>query len=1078
MDNAINTVVTEKALADLEKLAKLVLEADKAFIKASQSGHDFSKTMSTPPKTSNELNNQLKTTNDLLKQLVSNSKQSQTATDNLIKTTEKSVQANKSLNQEKRNQIINDREERKNLDANAIANSNLTSYIQKLSVERAKASRIVADLNAQVAMGTALTEGQSAELAQATASFQKYDNAIKAGKKSIGDAREYVGQYERANLGLVNSVNQIVREVPSATFGIQTFFLAISNNVPIMVDEIKTAVQANKQLAKSGEATVPVWKQVAGALFSFNSILNIGLLVLALYGKEIGKFFTEITKGTQSLNDGTKALLDFQNAQTKGVENTKNELQIYREYVKIAGDKSLGYQKQKIAIDYLKSSYPGLLKSLSDEQIMKLKGSEIDKKIESALGYGERYKANLQEIQSINKKIETYKAEINARVQYFTRLKELEKERYDTSRSGREILDTVEKINLLKQEEKLRKESVENEIISGASTAQLQESLISLQDLYSSSLKQSQILKEKSIILEEKDTNSKDDNTRAIKLNTKAREDYLASEYELWRLRTQNQSDRNKEIMNDEASGYELRLMASEQYYANELDLANRAAEEELRVLAFTTDERKRVAENEFTNSKEQLDGWLKNSKISRSQYNKGLKDAEKQLQYDRDGIIKDATNQQNIIYENQAQRLINLNRDLVGEMQKAWNEINFGKADVLIDERSLKGFEDLGKLLKGIGDDMPIGEIKTKLAEINRLQEENARIIRRAELQVALDRAEAEKKRIENAIQRDGVLNNLTQKEIDAQKNSNQTLIDLDKQIIKSKGDIAKADNETTQIQIDNALKVKEAKLSAQIELGQALGGLTNQLFQNQIDTYDREIEKSNEYYDSLLENAERGSEQEQLLQEEKQRKEEELQKRKISLQRKQAIFNKLLSVAEIVISVQQEIAKNNALLGTVLAQPINALALASGAIRIATVMATPLPQYKDGRGKGKDEFAVVGDGGRSEVIQRGNGKIEVTPSVPTITHLGKDDIVHKSLDDFERSRLAIQNASIMASFGKQSNQLQMFDYYLGRELHGISNKIEKGIEKGFKKAKIYNNVNMPKIDIGHLHYKNSGLT
>lgn len=146
--------------------------------------------------------------------------------------------------------------------------------------------------------------------------------------------------------------------------------------------------------------------------------------------------------------------------------------------------------------------------------------------------------------------------------------------------------------------------------------------------------------------------------------------------------------------------------------------------------------------------------------------------------------------------------------------------------------------------------------------------------------------------------------------------------------------------------------------------------------------------------------------------------------------------------------------------------------------AIRTATVLATPLPQYKDGRGKGKDEFAVVGDGGRSEVIQRGNGRIEVTPSVPTITHLGKDDIVHKSLDDFERSRLAIQNASIMASFGKQSNQLQMFDYYLGRELHGISNKIEKGIEKGFKKAKIYNNVNMPKIDIGHLHYKNSGLT
>ena len=1080
MENAINKVVTEKALADLEKLTDSVLKADEALIKASQSANAFSKTMSIPPKTSDALNKQLQETQRILKELQNDYKKQETALANLQKKYEGLSAAKKQGNATDRQTIIDNREIRKELDGQAIANSNLTSYIQKLSVERAKASRIVADYNAQVAMGTALTEEQSAELAQATASFQKYDSAIKAGKSSIGDAREYVGQYERANLGLVNSVNQIVREVPSATFGIQTFFLAISNNVPIAVDEIKRAVEANKALKQQGEATVPVWKQVASAVFSFNTILNVGLLVLALYGKEIGKFFTEIIKGTQSLKDGTKALLDFQNAQTKGVENTKNELQIYREYVKIAGDKSLGYQKQKIAIDYLKSSYPGLLKSLSDEQIMKLKGSKLDKEIEATLGYGERYKANLEEIQSINKKIEAYKAEINARVQYTTRLKELSKE-IDDSRRGKEILAAGEKIKLLHQQEKLRKESVKDEIISGASTAQLQESLISLQDIYSSSLKQSQVLKEKSIILEEKDTKSTDDNTRSIKLNTKAREDYLASEYELWRLRKQNESNRNKEIMNDEASGYQLRLMASEQYYANELDLANRAAEEELRVLAFSTEERKRVAENEFLNEKERVEKMLANEKVTSEQRAlliKQLKDAEKQLQYDRDGIIKDATNQQNIIYENQAQKLINLNRELVGEMEKAWNEINFGKADVLIDERSLKGFEDLGKLLKGIGDDMPIGEIKTKLAEINRLQEENARIIRRAELQVALDRAEAEKKRIENAIQEDGVSNNLTQKEIDAQKNSNQTLIDLDKQIIKSKGDIVKADNETTQIQIDNALKVKEAKLSAQIELGQALGGLANQLFQNQIDGYDREIEKSNEYYDSLLENAEKGSEQEQLLQEEKAKKEEELQKRRIALQRKQAIFNKLLSVAEIVLSIQQEISKNNALLGTVLAQPINALALASGAIRIATVMATPLPQYKDGRGKGKDEFAVVGDGGRSEVIQRGNGKIEVTPSVPTITHLGKDDIVHKSLDDFERSRLAIQNASIMASFGKQSNQLQMFDYYLGRELHGISNKIEKGIEKGFKKAKIYNNVNMPKIDIGHLHYKNSGLT
>jgi len=40
-------------------------------------------------------------------------------------------------------------------------------------------------------------------------------------------------------------------------------------------------------------------------------------------------------------------------------------------------------------------------------------------------------------------------------------------------------------------------------------------------------------------------------------------------------------------------------------------------------------------------------------------------------------------------------------------------------------------------------------------------------------------------------------------------------------------------------------------------------------------------------------------------------------------------------------------------------------------------------------------------------------------------------------------------------------------FDYYLGKELNGISGKIEKGIEKGFKRAKIVNS-NVNNIDLG----------
>jgi len=100
--------------------------------------------MSTPPKTSDALNKQLQETQKILKQLQDDYKKQETALANLQKKYEGLATAKKQGNATDRQTIIDNREIRKELDGQAIANSNLTSYIQKLSVERAKASRIVA----------------------------------------------------------------------------------------------------------------------------------------------------------------------------------------------------------------------------------------------------------------------------------------------------------------------------------------------------------------------------------------------------------------------------------------------------------------------------------------------------------------------------------------------------------------------------------------------------------------------------------------------------------------------------------------------------------------------------------------------------------------------------------------------------------------------------------------------------------------------------------------------------------------------------------------------------------------------
>jgi len=279
---------------------------------------------------------------------------------------------------------------------------------------------------------------------------------------------------------------------------------------------------------------------------------------------------------------------------------------------------------------------------------------------------------------------------------------------------------------------------------------------------------------------------------------------------------------------------------------------------------------------------------------------------------------------------------------------------------------------------------------------------------------------------------------------------------------------DIAREETEKEKQAFEEMVRFKKEMSN---QLYQSLKELGNQLFENTINRYDREIEKSNQYYDTLIENSEKGSEQEKRLIEEKEKAEEDLRKRQVQAQRRQAIFNKILAVGEIAVETAKNITK-------AFPNPVlMALAAGLGVAQTAVVLATPLPQYKDGRKGGPAEKAVVGDGYVNEFIEKPDGRIYITPNKPTLVDLGAGDIVHKDTNELMQSKPAIMRASIMASLTNQSNQLKAFDYYLGKELKGLPDKVEKSIEKGFKKAKNQIYVKMPDIDIEHFNYRNRGF-
>jgi len=117
-------------------------------------------------------------------------------------------------------------------------------------------------------------------------------------QQAYGKHNMDVGNYKKAFDGLGFSVTQLAREMPAFANSMQTGFMAISNNLPMFFDEIQKIKQANVELKASGQATKSVFSQVGSAVFSFQSLLSIGVTLLTVYGAKV----IEWLSGTEKQN--------------------------------------------------------------------------------------------------------------------------------------------------------------------------------------------------------------------------------------------------------------------------------------------------------------------------------------------------------------------------------------------------------------------------------------------------------------------------------------------------------------------------------------------------------------------------------------------------------------------------------------------------------------------------------------------------------------------------------------------------------------------------------------------------------
>lgn len=144
-----------------------------------------------------------------------------------------------------------------------------------------------------------------------------YQQMIKL-QEATGNYKLSVGHYQKTWDGLGISISQVVRELPAAAVSLNTFFLGISNNIPMVIDEINRLKKQNELLAAEGKEQINITKSVVKSLFSWNTALIVLLTVFSMYGKEIIAWIDKTLAGRNAAKSFEDALEDLNDELGKG----------------------------------------------------------------------------------------------------------------------------------------------------------------------------------------------------------------------------------------------------------------------------------------------------------------------------------------------------------------------------------------------------------------------------------------------------------------------------------------------------------------------------------------------------------------------------------------------------------------------------------------------------------------------------------------------------------------------------------------------------------------------------------------
>lgn len=280
--------------------------------------------------------------------------------------------------------------------------------------------------------------------------------AMDAWNKSTGNYTLSVGHYAQGTQDLTKEFNglniatqQVLREMPTLANSVQQFFIAISNNVPIFVDNFKRVVTATGSVAKAMKALI-------STIFSWDTLLLVVLTVLP----KIAKAIHDKRKATEEDNAATKESIQLYKLllEATGDINRKIADSVNKLYTlhRVTQDVNKAMDERLSSARELIRMYPEYLGGYSDEEIAAGKAEVAIKNLTEALVRKAQVEGALDKIKEYTQAIIT--------------LREESKKESNIYQEQLDILDEMDRL-----QEKALKALQNNEKISEADSKRFEE---------------------------------------------------------------------------------------------------------------------------------------------------------------------------------------------------------------------------------------------------------------------------------------------------------------------------------------------------------------------------------------------------------------------------------------------------------------------------------------------------------------------------------------------------------------------------------------------------------------------------